>query len=190
MGIAKRCIYTHTCKINKKLRKHEVQTSRRPYRYKESLASGVRWPNGNENRSFEGRQRREYSAESSRDLQARLRRSQILRVRSWLPVTTLDGSPRNLAAITFAQWPVRVCCNRKEGEVSALYASIRSKDNEVLYSIYIGSRRAQLFAETLHSLLHRARKYCARELYVEHTHTHYRTQDFRSLKYWTVYTFI
>lgn len=47
-------------------------------------------------------------------MQARLRKSQIFRVRSWLPVTTLDGSPRNLAAITLPLWPVNVCCNKKK----------------------------------------------------------------------------
>lgn len=43
-------------------------------------------------------------------VQARLRRSQILRVRSWLPVTTLACSPRNFAASTLPLWPVKVCC--------------------------------------------------------------------------------
>lgn len=47
-------------------------------------------------------------------VQARLRRSQILRVRSWLPVTIFVASPTNLAAITLPLWPVNVCCNDKE----------------------------------------------------------------------------
>jgi hypothetical protein len=54
---------------------------------------------------------------------ALLLRSQILSVRSWLPETTLDGSPRNLAAITFPEWPVRVCCtNKNENTLIALSA--------------------------------------------------------------------
>jgi hypothetical protein len=47
---------------------------------------------------------------------ALLLRSQILSVRSWLPETTLDGSPKNLAAITFPEWPVRVCCTNNKNE--------------------------------------------------------------------------
>lgn len=43
-------------------------------------------------------------------LQDLLCRSQILRVLSWLPETTLKLSPRNLAARTFPLWPVSVCC--------------------------------------------------------------------------------
>lgn len=45
-----------------------------------------------------------------RHLQTLLLRSQIFRVRSWLPDTTLFGSPINFAAKTFALWPVSVCC--------------------------------------------------------------------------------
>lgn len=37
-------------------------------------------------------------------------KSQIFRVLSWLPETTLLLSPRNLAARTFPLWPVKVCC--------------------------------------------------------------------------------
>lgn len=44
-----------------------------------------------------------------RYLQALLLRSQIFRVRSWLPLTTLEASPKNLAAITFPECPVSVC---------------------------------------------------------------------------------
>ena len=61
-----------------------------------------------------------YSKYTIRNVQSRkfnshalLLRSHILSVRSWLPETTLDGSPRNLAAITFPEWPVRVCCTNK-----------------------------------------------------------------------------
>lgn len=55
---------------------------------------------------------------------ARLRKSHIFNVRSWLPVTTFDGSPKNLAAITFPLWPVKVCYieeNREDRIVSLIF---------------------------------------------------------------------
>lgn len=52
--------------------------------------------------------------------QARLRKSHIFNVRSWLPVTTFDGSPKNLAAITFPLCPVNVCCKLKENHIASL----------------------------------------------------------------------
>lgn len=59
-------------------------------------------------------------------LHALLLRSHIFKVLSWLPVTTLEGSPRNFAAITFPEWPVRVCCNKiKHISNTVLYVNKR-----------------------------------------------------------------
>lgn len=47
------------------------------------------------------------------NLQARDRKSQIFKVRSWLPVTTTDVSPKNRAASTLPLCPVNVCCKNE-----------------------------------------------------------------------------
>jgi len=48
------------------------------------------------------------------NLQALDRRSQIFSVRSWLPLTTIEGSPIKRAANTLPLCPVKVCCKFKE----------------------------------------------------------------------------
>lgn len=58
---------------------------------------------------------------------ALMRRSYIFSVRSWLPVTTLLGSPMNLAAITLAQCPVSVCWNNDNIHVLLYYNVTRTE---------------------------------------------------------------
>lgn len=70
-------------------------------------------------------------------MHARFRRSHTFNVRSWLPVTTLDDSPRNLAAITLPLWPVRVCWKNTTELVVIQLINILHVLNCWLYIIWI-----------------------------------------------------
>merc|ERR1719180_197623 len=56
------------------------------------------------------------------EMHALLRRSQTLRVLSWLPLTTLVASPRNLAESTLPECPVKVCRSLLSSTVQTLVA--------------------------------------------------------------------